>query len=81
MCFYCTLRQNIFVAPYLRQYRRYIRMKHEVGVFDKKAPDAAEIDRTEEIVEVDVKDITRFMLYRIGNDRPLSLETMCQLIR
>ncbi len=76
-----TLRQNIFVARYLRQYRRYIRMKHEVGVFDKKATDAAEIDRTEEIVEVDVKDITPlFMLCRVGNDRPLSLETMCQLI-
>ena len=76
-----SLRQDIFVARYLRQYRRYIRMKHEVSVFDKKATDAAEIDRTEEIVEVDVKDITPlFMLYRIGNDRPLSLETMCQLI-
>lgn len=57
-------------------------MKHEVGVFDKKTPDAAEIDRTEKIVEVDVKDITPFsVLYRIGNDRPLSLEAMRQLIR
>ena len=44
-------------------------MKHEVGIFDEKSSDAAEIDRTEEIVEVDVKDITPFlMLYRIGND-------------
>jgi hypothetical protein len=65
------------MTRYLRQYRRDIRMKHEIGVFDKKPSDATEVDRTEKIVEVDVEDVTPFLvLDRIGDDRTVTLETV-----
>ena len=65
------------MARYLREYRRDIRMQHEIGVLDKGALTPTEIDRAGGIVEVNIKDITPFsVLDRIGYRRTVALETM-----
>lgn len=72
-----ALRKNVFMTRYLREYRRDVRVKHEVGVFDEKTPDATEIDGSEEIIEVDIEDISSFlMLNRVGDNRTVPLKAV-----
>ena len=69
------------MTGYLRQYRGYFRMQHEIGVLDEKTPDTPEINRAKKVVKVDVENVASFsMLYRVRDDRAIPLKTMRQLI-
>ena len=69
------------MTGYLRQYRGYFRMQHEISVLDEETPIATEIDRAKKVMQVNVENVASFpMPYRVGDDRAIPLKTMRHLI-
>jgi hypothetical protein len=52
-------------------------MQHEIGILDEEAADSPKIDGWKEILKVNVEYIPPFlMLYRVCDDRAMSLESV-----
>ena len=73
-----ALRQSVICARDLSDRRGDGVVKGEVGVLDEEATNAAEVNRREKVLEVDVeRPPTVSMLSRVRDDRFLALEAVC----
>ena len=65
----------------LRDHRRDVLVQLEISVLDKEAAHPAEVDRWEEILQVEVEDPpTVAVLSGVGDNRPLALEAICRSV-
>jgi len=76
-----ALRQFVVEADDLREDGRYWRLKAEVVVLQEEATNAPKVDRREEILKVNVEDVSTIpMSNRIADDRASSYESVSKLV-
>jgi hypothetical protein len=65
----------------LSEQSRDLRLKCEVPVEHEECSDATEIDRREEILQVEIQNISSSTVFRrVGNDGTIAFESVRQLI-
>jgi galactitol-specific phosphotransferase system IIB component len=76
-----ALGKLMVVASNLRQYCRHFGMQHEVGVFYEITADATKVDCAEEVLEINIENISLLLMSdSVRDDSVFGLKSMRKLI-